>query len=194
MTSIQSPFVGANPADWVPSDDSLLLANYDPILADSTTQVTAGALYLTRLYARQPVTISNLWFGITVSGAGVSTGTFIGLYSSAGTLLTGSADVGGPGNGTFATPFESAKIPLSTPTAVAAGAFVWAAMLINLGTTMPTLYRALTDGQFVNLSDWNGVSKARFCVNGTGLTALPATITPASNSNTNARSWWVGAS
>lgn len=179
---------------WAPSDDSLITANYDPVLADAATQVTAGALYLTKLQVRQTAIISNLWFGITVSGAGTSTGTFVGLYSAAGTLLTGSADVGGPGNGTFATPFESVKIALSTPQQIIGGSWVWAAMLINLSVTMPTLYRALSDAAFVGLTDWNGVSSLRFAVNGTGLTALPATITPGSNSTSNARSWWTGAS
>lgn len=184
---------GTNP-EWLPPDDGLLAATYDPALCDSTTQVSAGVLYLMKLQAREAITISNLWFGITISGSGTSTGTFVGLYSSAGQLLTGSADVGGPGNGTFATPFESVKIPLTTPQLIPARSWVWAAMLINLGTTMPTLYRALSDSQFTGFTDWNGVKALRFTVAGTGLTALPASITPASNTTVNARSWWTGAS
>jgi hypothetical protein len=179
---------------WLPPDEALLAATYDPVLCDAATQVTAGTLYLMRLNIRQGITVSFLRFGMSVSGSGTSTGTFVGLYSAAGKLLSGSADVGGPGNNTFATGFESTKLALTTPQLVAAGTVVYAAMLVNLGTTMPTLYRALSDIQFVALADWNPAAGLRFAVNGTGLTALPASLTMANNTPSGARSWWCGVS
>jgi len=171
--------VAAQPqTPYLPPDNSLLMAAGDPATAGSGVTLTAGQLLLARLSARSAVTLNNLWFEVTTAGAGASTGSFAGVYSSAGTLLSGSADIGalllvaGP-----------MQVPLSSPVQVAAGAFVWAAIVTNLATTQVTLSRW---GIGSVLAGFGGATAAtyRWAINGAGLSALPGAITPASNLGT----------
>lgn len=173
---------------WGPGDNALLLATCDPIPLNSTGISIAGTLYLMKLPVHYTVLISNLWFLVNTIAAGTSTTSFVGLYSSAGVLLTGSADI--------STPLKSlgaAQCPLTTPQTVTSGTFVWAALLTNLSTTQPTFIKGgPSTGNGPNL----GLTAAnyRWAVNGTSLSALPGTITPASNSSTGMLTLWVGAS
>lgn len=173
---------------WTPADSNLLLATGDPMALTSTAITIAGTLYLMKLPVRYLVKISSLWFLVTTIGAGTSTTSFVGLYSSAGALLSGSSDI--------STPLKTlapAQCNLTTPQTLAGGTFVWAALLTNLGTTQPTLLKGLTaTGNLPNV----GLTAAsyRWAINGTGLSALPGTITPASNSSTNMLTFWAGAS
>jgi len=110
-----------------------------------------------------------------------------GADSSAGTLLTGSADTASK-----LTAAGGQSMSLTTPQSLAAGTFVWVAFLENLATTQPQLrtFGALSaSAPNVNLAN----ATARVALNGTGLTSLPASITPSSNSITNA-AIWVGIS
>jgi hypothetical protein len=184
--------IGAAPAGavaWQPADNGLLAASAgDPALLTSTAILTAGTLYLAKLTARAAALISNLTFEVSVVASGASTGTFAGLYSAAGALLTGSADV----NASFLAT-GPAVCPLTAPQTVTAGAFVWAALLANFATTQPTLLKGATaTGNVPNV----GLTPAvyRFAVNGTGLVALPGSITPASNSASGLLTIWAGAS
>jgi hypothetical protein len=182
--------IGAAPAaavSWQPSDNALLACSTgDPALLTSTAILTAGTLYLAKLPIRSAVTITNLVFEVATVAAGASTGTFAGLYSSAGALLSGSADV----NAAFLAQ-GPATCALSAPQALAAGGFVWAALLANFATTQPTLLKGSTaTGNVPNV----GLAAAvyRFAVNGTGLVALPGSITPASNSASGLLTLWCG--
>lgn len=184
--------IGAAPAaavSWQPSDNALLLSSAgDPALLTSTAILTAGTLYLAKWPVRSAVTVANVAFEVSAIAVGASTGTFAGLYSSAGALLSGSADV----NAQFLAQ-GPAICPLTTPQALAAGGFVWAALLVNFATTQPTLLKGATaTGNVPNI----GLTPAtyRFAVNGTGLAALPGSITPASNSAGGLLSLWAGAS
>lgn len=177
-------------AGWLPADNGLLTSNLgDPGECWSTSATVAGTVYLMKLPIRAAMTISNLWFIVTSAGAGTSTTTFCGLYSSAGTLLTGSSDV--------STPLKTislAQCPLTTPQALSAGTFVWAALLTNLSSTQPTLGKGLaTVNGIVN----GGLTAAtyRFATCATSVAALPSpSITPSSNAQNNSFSFWAGAS
>jgi hypothetical protein len=172
------------------SDAGLLVENYDGAAASSTVIMVAGTLYLLRLNIRAAITITNICVVVTTAGnnTGGSTGTFAGLYNSAGTLLSGSADVAGS-----LTSGGIKQLALTTPQALAAATFVWAALLVNLGTTQPTLARTAVP----RFEVMNGVSAAgsfRVAANGTLLTALPSpSITPGSNTATGAQAFWVAA-
>lgn len=183
--------IGAAPAaavSWQPSDNGLLLSSAgDSALLTSNAILTAGTLYLAKLPVRSAVTVTNLLFEVSTVAAGASTGTFAGLYSSAGVLLSGSADV----NAAFLAQ-GPATCPLTTPQALPAGGFVWAALLANFATTQPTLFKGATaTGNVPNV----GLTAAafRFAVNGTGLVALPGSITPAANTAAGLLSLWAGA-
>jgi hypothetical protein len=173
---------------WQPSDNGLLACSAgDPALLTSTAIMTAGTLYLARLPVRAAITITNLIFEVSAVAVGASAGTFAGLYSSAGVLLSGSADV----NGSFLAA-GPATCALSAPQSLAAGGFVWAALLANFATTQPTLLKGATaTGNVPNV----GLSAAayRFAVNGTVLASLPGSVTPASNSAAGLLTLWCGA-
>jgi hypothetical protein len=177
---------------WLPSDNGLLAASGPLDAATGTVTLVAGTLYLTKIPARVPGTWSSVWWGLNANGSGASTGTFTGLYSSAGTLLTGSADIG-----TLLTSgaVKGAQCALTTPQAVTAGTFAWAAILVNLAVTQPALYRG--PGQNCGAMNMGLVAATfRFAVNGTGLTSLPGSITPASNQSgaSGAFALWAGVS
>lgn len=183
-------YIGANPGfylpavlgsdQWSPADNGLLVANMDWLMAGTTQILTGGTVYLMKVEIRQSMTWTNVWFDLQTAGVGASTGSFVGLYSSAGTLLSGSADMAASLTGTTG----PKSVALSTPQALTAGSFVWVAILVNLATTQPTLRIAAPVAHAnANLT----AASLRFCVNGTGVTALPSpSITPASNTATGA--------
>lgn len=184
-TGYNPGFSTINPA-WVPADNGLLAANGDWMMARDGQTPTAGTLYLNKVQIRHDMTWTNVWFAVSTAGAGASTGSYVGLYNSSGTLLSGSADIGSDltVNGTY-------HIALTTPQVLAAGTFVWVAFLCNLATTQPTLsgWASTQATANVNLSAAN----LRCAVNGTGLTSLPATIAPSSNSGNNSARFAVAA-
>ena len=182
------PFAAAaaGTTPWLPADSGLLIATGDQETATASFLLIAGTLYLRKLNVRSSVLVTNLWFGLPVVGAGASTGSFAGLYSSTGTLLSGSADIATQ----FTTAIGGISCPLTTPQQLTAGTFVWAAVLSNLATTQPTLSKASVINPISNLN--LTAATFRIAINGTGLSVLPGSITPASNAQANSASLWVG--
>jgi hypothetical protein len=158
---------------------------YDPALAVNSTQLTAGTVYLVRVNIAAAVTVTKIYWWVANTGSGATTNqNLAGLYDSAGTLLA-SVNVD--------TSFSTATLKTTTiaATALSAGAFYWVGLLFNASVT-PTLARA---------SGWTGVEAAanlglaasayRFAKNGTGRTALPSPLVPASNVGTDFAGPWV---
>jgi hypothetical protein len=173
---------------WNAADGGLLAQNFDPTGAPSTIALTAGTVYLSRINIRAGMTVNNVWYAINTVGAGASTGCFVGLYNSAGTLLSASADQGA----VFAGTTGPKSAALGAAQTLAAGTFVWAAMLCNLATTQvaPARSAANTVNANVNLA----AAQLRFATNATVQTTLPATITPASNVSPGSINLWMGVS
>lgn len=173
--------------DWLPGDNGLQIANFAPAsLTPNGGAVAAGVLHLLKLQIRQGLTLSKLWFLIGGAASGSSTGSFAGLYSSSGSLLTGSSDIG-PG----LTSQGPLPVTLTTPQNLAGGSFVWAALLANMsgGTPfMPQSWAANTALLNLGLTP----AAAQFASYGTGQTALPASFTPAALTVPGI-AWWVGA-
>lgn len=179
--------LGAQPWPWLPADQNLLAANGDPWLSAVSTQgTTAGSVYLIKIPIRAAITATNVVLGMATAGSGASTGTFAGLYNSAGTLLSGSADLAA----VFTGATGGVTCPLTTPQALTGGTFVWAAVLTNLATTQPSLIRGSTNSAFSNA--FLTAASFRFAINGTVQTALPASITPASNASPAGGNYWAG--
>ncbi len=89
-------------------------------------------------------------------------------------------------------PFQSVgtkTLALSAPYAAAAGKY-WVAILANAATA-PTIFR---NGSTLSASPGLSAATARFALNGTALTALPASITPGSNVIASGIPYWVAAS
>ncbi|MFD5848300.1 hypothetical protein [Streptomyces chartreusis] len=158
---------------------------YDPALAVNSTQLTAGTLYLVRVNLAANVNATKIYWWVANTGSGATTNqNLVGLYDSGGTLLA-SANVDAS--------FSSATLKTTTipATALSAGSWYWVALLFN-ASVPPTLARA---------SGWTGVDAAanlgltaatsRFATNGSSRTALPATITPASNVGTDFAGPWA---
>lgn len=137
MSTNPSPISASPPLFWSPADDGFLGGNSDPSSASGGGLLVAGTLYMARINVRAATTFTNLFYGVSAVGTGASTGSFVGLYSAAGVLLSGSADQGAALAGT--TGYKQAA--LTTPQAVAAGAVVYAAVLCNLATSQPSLMR-----------------------------------------------------
>ncbi|MFE6126713.1 hypothetical protein ACFQ6Q_00350 [Streptomyces sp. NPDC056437] len=158
---------------------------YDPALAVNTTEVAGGTLYLSRVNVAADVAASKIYWWVGNSGSSPVSGQCqVGLYDSSGTLLASAnvdAAISSPG----------LKTTAITPQALTAGAFYWVGMVFNA-----SVRPALTRG-----SGWTGVNAAanmgltaatsRFATNGTGRTALPASITPGSNVGTDFAGPWV---
>jgi hypothetical protein len=176
------------PGFWMPSDNGLLAATDQLAPASASTAPVAGTLYLVKLPARAALTVTNIWFVISTAGSGSSTGSYIGLYSSTGTLLSGSSDIGTQ----LTTSAVSREIALTTAQTLGAGAFAWIALLTNLASSQPTI-RAQNYGTVlpnINLA----AASYRIATNGTALTSLPPTITPSSNAGGSALGFWFGVS
>lgn len=171
---------------YLPSDLGFAAWAYDPANTPNTTVTTSGTLYLAQVELRYGTTVTKGAIGIGTAGVGpVANQNFIGLYGPNGTLrastaagaIDGSLTATGLLNATFSASFTAP-----------AGNY-WIAFLNNAATPV-----AVARNSGLNLGIANGGAAAstyRFCVNGTGLTSLPATITPASNSLTGATTMWA---
>jgi len=142
------PTVGNSPLSvlptWLPSDDGFAGANGDPATTSGGGALVAGTLYLARLPFRSAGAVANLWPGVSALGVGATTGngTFVGLWSPTGQLLSASADCAASFN-SGATQYK--PIGLLAAQAVAAGSgpgqWPYAGVLCNLVTTQVTLLR-----------------------------------------------------
>ena len=184
LTDLQSQItVLSAAAGFAATDHGLETWTHDPYPPQNSQIATNGTLYLVRLNVRRDVTVDAIHWVVTTNGATpTSTQNQVGLYSSAGTrLAVTNVDASISSSGSKATAI--------TAQALTAGTFVWAGFLFNAGTA-PTLLRGSTfsTSPSVNLT----ASAGRAVVAGTGLTALPASITPASNSFTNNATFWAG--
>ncbi|MFI9339968.1 hypothetical protein ACIG0D_01630 [Streptomyces sp. NPDC052773] len=173
------------PSQPQPADHGLIAWSADPSLAGSTSAAVSGTLYLAAVWIRSAAMISRLWWVHTTAGSGIVAGQcWAGLYDSAGARL---ASVGVDSEAAANGP----RSPAVAPLAVAAGRY-WVALLFN-ATTPPILAR--TAGASATANNLNlTAASLRYAVNGTGLTALPATINPAANTSTGALSLAVAVS
>jgi hypothetical protein len=172
--------------NWQPADNNLLIANGDPATFSANPLMTAGTLYIMKLTARAPLTISNLWFGCQAIGVGASSGSFAGLYSATGTKLSGSSDVGS----LFTSATGGVECPLTTPQALTQGESVYATLLMNLATTQPALARFGGVAAIANLN--LTAANYRWAQIGSQGTSLPASLTPSSFTTAGVQYWCGG--
>lgn len=156
---------------------NLVAWTYDPSHAVNAIQLTGGTIYLAKLHVTRTVSVTKLYWWMSVAGATVTAGqNFGGLYGSDGTrLVTADAD---------ATVTATAGLQTLTisSTALTAGSFYWAALVFN-ATTRPTIqYGSGATGASTVTNVGLTAATFRYATAGTGQTSLPASITPASNS------------
>lgn len=168
-----------------PAAHGLTAWAYDPALAVNSTEVSNGVLYLVRLNVAANASVTKVYWWAGNSGSGpVSGQNLIGLYGSDGTLLAST-------NVDSAISSAGLKTTTITSQSLVAGSFYWVGLLFN-ASVAPTLTRG---------SGWTGVDAAaniglaasayRFARNGSGRTALPSPLVPASNTGTDFAGPWV---
>lgn len=168
-----------------PAAHGLIAWPYPPAQAVNTTELMNGVLYLTRVNIDADATATKIYWWVGNPGSSPLTNqNYVGLYASDGTLLA-AANVGAD--------ISSAGLKTTTIAAqsLTAGEFYWTALLFN-ASVPPSLTRG---------SGWTGVEAAanlglppaayQYARNGTGRSALPATINPASNTGTDFAGPWV---
>lgn len=175
---------------FLASDAGMLAWNFDPGNCVSATALTAGgAVNLIRVNIRAAISVANVVIGVTTAGSSLTSGqNFVGLYNSSGTLIGTSADQSVP----WATNGVKTAALSGGPFNLAAGTFVWVALMCNTAGSAPTIMR----GASLNTTTANAgftAATARSATNGTGTTALPGSVTPASNVLA-ALVWWAALS
>jgi len=146
---------------------------FDPAGATGATSLVAGEEVLIRVLAEEDASVNTVTIGLANTPAGV-TNAFVGLRSAAGALLGSSADAAATVN---AATVGRLSIPLSASVAVTEGTVYYVSILVGAGTTLPSLARATTNSV---LNDGLVAGTYRVMTAGTGLTALPASVTVAS--------------
>jgi hypothetical protein len=158
---------------------SAIAWTYDPSNIASGKAGTAGTLYLAAVYVPRVITATKLFWGINTAGASITAAeNFVGLYNSAGTQM---ASVGVDARVTTTGMFTETISAALTP------GLYWVAFLFN-ATTMPAVYRA-QDLNSTVLNFNTTAATTRYGTNGTGLIALPGSITPASNTSAQFSYW-----
>jgi hypothetical protein len=161
---------------YLPSDDGLLAASWDPAANTSWGASNNTTVFLVRIPIRAAITATNLvMLSEGISSSGDSTGTFVGLYQLADnqlTLLTGSSDMGSA----FATPLvessSAVTLPFTTTQSVAAGSMLYGAVLFNM-TNVPTLFQyAARLVANASTGTWQRV----LVLSNTSYATLPATV------------------
>lgn len=171
-------------SDATPGDHGFITWSHDPSLSVTSQAPTSGTIYLVGVYIRRTQSATKLWFANGAAATGATAGqNWVGIYSTAGTLL---ASAGIDSQVAASANAQSATI---SSTSLPAGMY-WVAILVNFSSAL-TLMRGSNGGHTnANLSG----ATLRFAINGTGATALPASITPASNAKGNSLPWWVAVS
>lgn len=181
---LQYPLSVANDPSFKPADHGFASWTQDPAtLGASDDATTAGVLYLMKVkVVNRSTLVTNVHVIVGTGGATLTAGqNFAGLYSSAGVLLSGSADQ--------TTAFGTAgfkTIALSSPQTLAVGMY-YVGVLAN-GTTPPRLLRGTSfsaSGLNANLT----TATSRFLTSGAAQTALPTPVTLGSASTSGVARW-----
>lgn len=159
--------------------------NYDPQAATSSNSLTAGTIFLHKIWLPSG-TITNIGFGVNNTPSGLTSGqNFAGIYNLSGTRLAQTADQTTNWAGTGPT-FKTCA--LSSPLTVATAGFHYVALLCNASTTVAAGASSNSTQQYFNGNTSAG--SFRHCTFNTGgQTTLPSTIALASTSSTGASIW-----
>lgn len=170
---LQYPLSTVNNPTFTPADHGIISWSQDPGTLRSTADATtSGTVYLIKVKIVDRSTIvTNVCAGIVTGGTTLTAGQcFAGLYSSAGTLLSTSADQSG--NWTTA---GLKEIALGAPQTLAVGSYYVA--LLAVGTTPPTWATGNGQGQATITNAKLSTATSRWLIGPAGQTSLPASIT-----------------
>lgn len=168
---LQYPLSTVNRSEFTHEDHGYSAWTQDPATCPASGTVTSGVVYLSKIkVVNRSTVVSTVAYAASGSPAGMTSGqNFVGIYSSAGTLLATSVDQ--------TTNFGSAgakTATLASPVTLAVG-YYYVAFLAN-GTTPPSFMGGSNSFQ-TGLNSGLTTGTARSLSSGTTQTALPASIT-----------------
>lgn len=155
---------------------------YDPVECNMSGILSSGVIYLSAVFIAKKTTATKLYWDMQTAGASPLAGkNFVGLYNLAGTLITSvGVDARVTTTGLYSETISAAVVP----------GMYWVAWLFN-ATTGPSVARrtSTVDTALANFNLSAGAS--RFATYGSGLIALPASLTIASLVPSNL-AYWAG--
>lgn len=159
-------------SSFMAADAGWLAWNYDPALTAGSTTLVTGQLFMCRVDLLSPATISTLYYAVNAVGVTLTSGqNLAGLYDASGNLLAQTADQSASW---VSAGFKNTA--LVTPYVAAAGTYHLG--FLSNGATPMSLLRALGSGtQAATVNANLPVTTARWATTGSGLTALPSTVT-----------------
>lgn len=171
------------------TDQGLLAWSFDPATGLGANQTSAGAVYMTKIILREPVTVTNILATVTTAGAGLTANqNFAALYDNLGNRLGVTANQ--------ATNWQVSGLktmPLTIPVININGGVFYVGLLSN-GTTQPNFARGSFLGAGPETVNAGLVgSTLRYSLSGAGLTSMPLTIAMGART-ADARAWWVALS
>lgn len=177
-TQSGSPFIPYDPYWPQPSDVGLLAWSTHPFACGTSYTAQAGIGLYTRVTLPQRITVSNVLCAYTTA-ATANTNAFFGIFDSSGVRRGVSSDQ--------STPLQTVSPQGGRVVAISADSnqslivgpgFIWVGLVIGAFTQAP-VFRSSSSS---NSATTFGQSAAPFMVGtiGTGLTALPTSITPGS--------------
>lgn len=197
--SVNAQGVNLANGDPTPTDIGDVAWTFDPAGMSGTKLLTAGTVYLTSFWLRAAVLVSALGqilrYTVTTGGSGCTAGQcFVGVYNVvalanrvAGTRIAVSADQST--NMNSASTYAPALTFLATTDLLLPGMY-YAAVVANAATTLPTL--RVSGGDISAINGNLATAALRVCVNGTGQTSLPASLTLSSNTTAGASPLYAG--
>jgi Right handed beta helix region/Lower baseplate protein N-terminal domain len=187
IIDIYDPYVSDNPKrhtykEW----------NFDPISISSGSGSVAisGSLYVMKLSAQSGGQIQNI---ITTIGSGttpaglVAGQNYAAIFDANGTRIGITADQSAVWAST-----GLKTMALTAPITIQGGKDYYVVLLAN-AATLPS-FVAASGAATTSANAGQSNTLQRFSVNGTGLTAVPASLVLASNSGTGAKAYWIALS
>lgn len=156
------------------ADQEMIAWQMDPATNMVATAITSGTVSWSKLWIRQPVTITNVCVAIGTVGASLVAGqNFAGLYDPAGNRVGVTADQ----TANWAT-VGFKEMALTAPVVVSAPTYLYVAVLSNAATTP-----AFARGSALTATIANAkltATDARFATGPAAQTTLPVSVTMAS--------------
>lgn len=169
---------------WIPPDNGLLAANFDPAFITSTGTIPAGYFRAFRIPIKKPITVTKLVTCITAAGTGL-TGCKAGIWKLDGTRIATTGDV--------STTWQSISNPEMTLTADGGqsldlpAADVIALMYVGAGTGVPSFGKGPAASNALNLNLASPALRSSYAV----AASFPAGAMPTQSADT-ATLIWVG--
>lgn len=187
FTYALTPSSPSDSSDWSAADSGQIARTFDPALCTVAVAPGVGILNLLGIRIRSTTTTTGVTMAQAAAGTLMTSGqNFFALFNSTGTRVAITADL----STTLAAPNQLVNPTWVTPAVLVPGAY-WIGVLLNSTGVVPTLRTAMSTSASYNLSVNANLTAAtfRFAVNGSGQTAMPASIAPASN--TAGPGWWA---